>query len=104
MGNFGPRLTKLYKFPTNGDCEWVSDFLYTSFASQGEINTFIKEKSTARKSVLSKFLELDIFDTLYKNSREDYIVLKNKLKQFDSETNFQTSIEVLKEHLLVMED
>lgn len=71
------------------------DFLYTSFASQGEINTFIKEKSSARKNVLSKFLELDIFDVLYKNSREDYIVLKNKLKQFDDETNFQTSIEKL---------
>lgn len=67
------------------------DFLYTSFASQGEINTFIKEKSTARKNVLSKFLELEIFDTLYKDSREDYIVLKNKLKQFDSESDFQVS-------------
>ena len=31
------------------------DFLYTSFASQGAMNTFINEKSSARKSVLSKF-------------------------------------------------
>ena len=56
------------------------DFLYTSFASQGAMNTFINEKSSARKSVLSKFLNLDIYEELYKNSRENYIVLKNNLK------------------------
>lgn len=56
------------------------DFLYTSFASQGSMNTFINEKSSARKSVLSKFLNLDIYEELYKLSRENYIVLKNDLK------------------------
>ena len=56
------------------------DFLYTSFASQGAMNTFINEKSSARKSVLSKFLNLDIYEELYKNSRENYIILKNNLK------------------------
>ena len=70
----------------------AEDFLYTSFASQGEMNTFIKEKSSARKAVLSKFLNLDIFDALYKNSREDYIVLKNKLKTIDEE-NWELLIE-----------
>ena len=58
----------------------ADDFLYTSFASQGSMNTFINEKSTARKSVLSKFLNLDIYEDLYKDSREKYIVLKNKVK------------------------
>ncbi len=61
------------------------DFLYTSFASQGEINTFIKEKSSARKSILSKFLSLEIYEEIYKNSREDYIVLKSKLKNLKEE-------------------
>ena len=56
------------------------DFLYTSFASQGDINAFVNEKTTARKAVLSKFLNLDIYESLYKESREDFIVLKNKLK------------------------
>ena len=55
------------------------DFLYTSFASQGEINTFIKEKNSARKSILTKFLNLEIYDEVYKISREDYIVLKSIL-------------------------
>ncbi len=63
------------------------DFLYTSFASQGSMNTFINEKSSARKSVLSKFLNLDIYEDLYKNSRENYIVLKNNLKN-TSEKNW----------------
>lgn len=55
------------------------DFLYTSFASQGEMNTFIKEKTSARKSILSKFLNIQIYEELYKQSREEYIVLKNSL-------------------------
>ena len=59
------------------------DFLYTSFASQGEMNTFIKEKTSARKNVLSKFLNLDIYESLYKESREDFTVLKSKVKNLN---------------------
>jgi DNA repair exonuclease SbcCD ATPase subunit len=58
----------------------ADDFLYTTFAAQGEMNTFVKEKSSARKTVLSKFLNLNIYEEIYKSSREEYIVLKNKLK------------------------
>lgn len=68
------------------------DFLYTSFASQGEMNTFIKEKSSARKTVLSKFLNLDLYEELYKKSREDYIVLKNKHKNLE-EKNWNSLVE-----------
>jgi len=71
------------------------DFLYTSFASQGEMNTFIKEKSSARKTVLSKFLNLDLYEDLYKRSREDYIVLKNKHKSLN-EKNWNSLIEECK--------
>ena len=60
------------------------DFLYTSFASQGEINTFIKEKNTARKTILSKFLNLDIYEEIWKISREDYTYLKSHLKTQDN--------------------
>ena len=52
------------------------DFLYTSFASQGDINTFIKEKNSARKSILSKFLNIQIYEELYKQSRDEYSTLK----------------------------
>jgi len=77
----------------------AEDFLYTSFASQGEMNTFIKEKSSARKAVLSKFLNLDIFENLHKNSREDYIVLKNKLKSINEE-NWDFLIENVNKDIL----
>ena len=55
------------------------DFLYTSFASQGDINTFIKEKNSARKSILSKFLNIQIYEELYKQSRDEYSMLKATL-------------------------
>lgn len=67
------------------------DFLSTSFAAQGEINSFITEKSTARKSILTKFLNIDVYDELYKLSRENYIVLKNKIKEL-KEKNWDQEI------------
>jgi DNA repair exonuclease SbcCD ATPase subunit len=47
------------------------DFLLTSLASQGEMNTFIKEKATSRKNILSKFLDLQIFDQMFAMAKED---------------------------------
>ena len=68
------------------------DFLYTTFASQGEMNTFINEKSSARRTVLSKFLNINIYDELYNNSREDYIYLKSRLNNAE-EKNWSVLIE-----------
>jgi DNA repair exonuclease SbcCD ATPase subunit len=68
------------------------DFLYTSFASQGGVNTFIKEKNTSRKTIISKFLNLDIYEELWKESRENYTLLKAKLKTFSS-ADWNTLIE-----------
>ena len=55
------------------------DFLMTSFASQGSINSFIKEKATSRKTILTNFIGLDIFEDLYKLSRDYYNLLKGQL-------------------------
>ena len=74
------------------------DFLYTSFASQGEMNTFINEKSSARKSVLTKFLNLDIYEELYKQSREKYVVLKNKIKNTKEKNWSSLKSEVLSDN------
>ena len=52
------------------------DFLLTSFASQGGINTFIKHKATKRKEILASFLELDIFEKIMNYSKEDSIHIK----------------------------
>ena len=48
-----------------------NDFLLTSLAPQGDMNTFIKERATSRKMILSKFLDLDIFDKMYDFAKEE---------------------------------
>ena len=57
------------------------DFLMTSFASQGEMNTFIKEKATSRKSILASFLDLDVFEQMNLAARKDLLELKGKLSE-----------------------
>ena len=79
------------------------DFLATSFASQGEINSFIKEKSSARKSILSKFLNIELYEELYKLSREEYIVLKNKIKEI-KEVNWDLEIQNLQENIVLLKE
>lgn len=68
------------------------DFLMTSFASQGSINSFIKEKASARKSILTKFIGLDIFEDLYKISRDKYNLLKGSMMS-KKQRNWNNEIE-----------
>ena len=56
------------------------DFLLTSMASQGEMNSFLKQKASSRKTTLSKFLELDVFDMLNAAAREESAGVKQLLK------------------------
>ena len=58
------------------------DFLLTSLASQGEMNTFIKEKATSRKLILSKFLDLTVFEMMHDLAKEDYSELRSQVKNF----------------------
>lgn len=57
------------------------DFLLTSFASQGEMNTFLKERATARKNILSKFLNLQVFESLQLLAKEDASSIKSELRR-----------------------
>jgi DNA repair exonuclease SbcCD ATPase subunit/DNA repair exonuclease SbcCD nuclease subunit len=57
------------------------DFLLTSFAAQGEMNTFLKERATARKNILSKFLNLQVFDSLNSLAKESASSIKSELKR-----------------------
>ena len=73
------------------------DFLMTSLSAQGEINQFISHGSTRRRQILSKFLDLDVFDKLYELSSKDANVIKSQLKLFPDkdwnlleEQNFKT--------------
>ena len=47
------------------------EFLMTSLASQGEMNMFIKEKAAARKSILTSFLDLSVFDKVNELAKKE---------------------------------
>jgi len=58
----------------------AEDFLLTSLASQGEMNTFIKNRATQRKTILNKFLDLDVFEKMAYLAKEDSAEIKGMLK------------------------
>lgn len=58
------------------------DFLMTSLSAQGEANQFLSQGSTKRRSILSKFLDLDIFDKMYDLANKDINGFKAQLKNF----------------------
>ena len=58
------------------------DFLMTSLSAQGEINQFIEQGSTKRRALLTKFLDLDVFDKLYEAASKDSTSYKAQLKIF----------------------
>ena len=68
------------------------DFLLTSFAAQGEMNTFLKERATMRKNILSKFLNLQVFDSLNSLARESASSIKSELKRAPA-IDIRTAIE-----------
>ena len=47
------------------------EFLMTSLASQGDMNNFIKEKATARKAILTNFLDLTVFDAMNEFAKKE---------------------------------
>jgi DNA repair exonuclease SbcCD ATPase subunit/DNA repair exonuclease SbcCD nuclease subunit len=60
------------------------DFLFTSLSSQGQMNAFINSGATYRKELLNRFLDLDIFKSLYTLVNEDYNLLKKgSLKDYN---------------------
>lgn len=57
----------------------ADDFLLTSLASQGEMSNFIKYKASQRKSILTKFLDLEVFDEMLLQAKSDVSGLKGRL-------------------------
>jgi DNA repair exonuclease SbcCD ATPase subunit/predicted phosphodiesterase len=58
------------------------DYLMTGLASQGEMNRFIKEGPTARKQMISRFLDLRIYEDIYKLANDDLNVMNAKTQRF----------------------
>ena len=61
-----------------------------------EMNTFIKEKASARKKILTNFLDLEVFDKLHELVRKDAQEVKYKFKSL-CENNWDIRIADQKE-------
>ena len=58
----------------------IEDFMMTSFAAQGSMNAFIREGSTQRKSILTRFLDLQIFDDMLKVAKSEMSELRGEMR------------------------
>jgi DNA repair exonuclease SbcCD nuclease subunit len=67
------------------------DFMMTSFAAQGNMNSFIAQGATERKKTISNFMGLDIFDQIQGIVKEDSAGVKAMLKRL-SEKDWVTLI------------
>ena len=78
------------------------DFLLTSFASQGEMNTFINQKGTFRKHNLGRFLDLNLLDKLHQKFKEESVEIKGALRTMP-ERDFGSLIEDCKKSIVTLE-
>ena len=58
----------------------ADDFLLTSLASQGGMNTFIRNGATVRKSILTKFLDLIVFENMLNIAKSEFSELRGSMK------------------------
>ena len=79
------------------------DFLMTSLSAQGESNVFIHQGSSRRRSILSRFLDLDIFDRMHDLSSKEVTSIKSQLKNYP-ERNWDQIKEQLKTDMSALED
>lgn len=76
------------------------DFFYTCLASQGQMNTFIMEKSSSRKQMLSRFLDVDYFEESLNNLKAESASYRHKIKSLGQNTDFESQIQILKSEIL----
>tara|TARA_A100001515_G_scaffold29289_1_gene22735 strand:- start:23 stop:3160 length:3138 start_codon:yes stop_codon:yes gene_type:complete len=72
------------------------DFLLTSFASQGGMNSFISLGGSERRKTICRFLGLDVFSELNKIFRDASLETKAKMKTFKGK-DYEKEREVLLE-------
>jgi DNA repair exonuclease SbcCD ATPase subunit/DNA repair exonuclease SbcCD nuclease subunit len=85
----------------------IDDFMLTSFSSQLDSMSFIKEGSTRRKEILARFLDLEIFDTKFKMAKEESANLKGLLKKLegkDYDTEIFTNQTLLSDYQKMIEE
>lgn len=81
----------------------ADDFMITSFCAQGDMNTFIKERSTNRKMILTKFLGLDIFEKMHRLARDESNSLKSMVEKVP-ERDWDGSIKEKRVRIKSLED
>lgn len=85
----------------------ADDFLLTSLSAQDEIKAFISHGSTRRRMIMSRFLDLDIFDKMHDFAKADLNSTKaivRSLPERDWETlNVQINEQLAKHHDVIEE-
>lgn len=87
----------------------AEDFLMTSLSAQGETNQFLSLGSSKRRSILTKFLDLDIFDKMNDIASKEVAGLKSQLKNYpdrdwkDLEERWTKSIQICKDKISELE-
>jgi len=79
------------------------DFLMTSLSAQGESNVFIHQGSSRRRSILSRFLDLDIFDRMHDLASKEVTSVKSQMKNFP-DRNWDQIKELLNVDIVSTED
>ena len=72
----------------------INDFTTTTFSPQGFITKFIDDEKRSRKDLLSKFIGLDVFDTLHETAKERAKDLESKVKLFEKSHDDEKLIEL----------
>jgi exonuclease SbcC len=78
----------------------VEDFLLTSMTSQHGSMQFINEGSTKRKEILSKFLDLELFEKKHKLAKNESAALKKSIKNLESRDFGEEILQAEKEKIL----
>ena len=71
------------------------DFMLTSFASQGGMNSFINLGGSERRKTICRFLGLDVFSDLNKIFRDASLETKTKMKTFKGKDYEKERLELL---------
>jgi len=85
----------------------IDDFMLTSFSSQLDSMSFIKEGSTKRKEILARFLDLEIFDAKFKMAKEESSNIKGILKKLegkDYDSEIFTNQILLSDYQIMIEE
>lgn len=88
--------------------EWFgnqNDFFMTAVSTQDDLQKFIKEGSTSRKSLLTRYIDIDFFETILEKIKSDIKTYEMSLKgmSISSEESIQNEIDETKKKKIELE-